>query len=129
MRCLFDQEQETPAGQAQFVRRRSAVTRVLSVLGTVSLSGELGAPACLLRVRLEGGGGVHDALEKRKIPWRWQEANCVSPIVQHCVVANEWHNLGYFVGYRDQNAAQNRNVKIGNDTSEGCDRSEIWEQP
>jgi hypothetical protein len=55
VRCLFDQEQETPAGQAQFVRRRSAVTGVFSLLRTVSLSGELGAPACLLRVRLGGG--------------------------------------------------------------------------
>jgi hypothetical protein len=39
------------------VRRRSAVTGVLPLLGIVSLSGELSAPACLLRVRLWGGGG------------------------------------------------------------------------
>ena len=51
----------------------------------------------------------------------------MSSIVQHCVMASEWHNLEYCVGYRDQNAGQNRNVKIGSDTSEGCDRSEIWE--
>lgn len=56
MRCLFDQEQETPAGQAQLVRRRSAVTGVLPLLRTVSLSDEPGAPACLLRVRLVGWG-------------------------------------------------------------------------
>ena len=121
MRRLFDQEQETPAGQAQFVRRPSAVTGVLPLLGTVSLSGEPGAPACLLLVRF--GEGVHDALEKKKIPWRWQEANCVSSIIQHCVVVSEWHTLGHCVGYRDQNTGQNRNVKIGNDTSEVCDRS------
>ena len=66
--ALLVQKQETPAGQAQFVRRRSAVTGVLPLLGPVSLRGELGAPACLLRVRLFfGGGGVRDTLEKRKI--------------------------------------------------------------
>jgi hypothetical protein len=130
VRCLFDQEQETPAARAQFVRRRSAVTGVLPLLGTVSLSLARRPAYSESDLGWGWGRGGHDALEKRKkSPGGGRKRTVcrrLSSTVWWRVSGIIWGTVSD-IGTRMQ--AKNLNVKIGDDTSEGCDRSEIWEQP